>query len=251
MPGKPINPMKISKNTLLVKAGVASLLSLMFPRLSPAVENFESLQVVETVLPAYPMQMTYEAVYEGAAQVIVHVNEMGELEDVYLAAYTHPEFGRLAEEYIKKWTFKPAKMNGEPLSVIKPFDFKFEDRRGVFALGIMEAAASKLNFMQHADSKRIYSPSELDKIPTPIQMTKPLFPEEFKGKDVQGSATVLFYIDEEGIPRMPHVTEYSHESFGITSLMAVKDWKFEPPMVRRKPVAILARQVFNFSEKGE
>lgn len=234
-----------------LKYTLTSLLLILSARFSSGVENFESLQVVESVLPAYPMQMTYEAIYDGAAQVIVHVNEMGELEDVYLAAYTHPEFGRLAEEYIKKWKFKPAKLNGEPLSVIKPFDFRFEDRRGVFALGIMEAAASKLNFMQHADSKRIYSPSELDKIPTPITMTKPLFPEEFKGKEVKGTATVLFYIDEEGNPRMPHVTAYSHESFGITALLAVKDWKFEPPLVRGKPVAILARQVFTFSEKGE
>ena len=192
--------------------------------------------------------MTFEGIFDGSAQVVVNVNEKGEIEDVYLSQYTHPVFGKLAEEYIRKWKFKPAKLNGEPLSVIKPFDFRFEDRRGVFALGIHEAAATKLRFSNFVGGKKIYSPRELDQIPEPISMVTPLFPEEFKGKKVRGTATVLFYIDEEGNIRMPHVTEYSHESFGKTALLAVDQWKFKPPMVKGKPVSIQVRQVFNFQE---
>lgn len=224
------------------------LVNFFLPGRATAVENFESLEVIHSVLPAYPTSMTFEGIYDGSAQVVVNVNELGEVEDVYLSAYSHPMFGKLAEEYIQKWKFKPAKLNGEPLSVIKPFDFKFEDRRGVFALGVHEAAASKLRFSNFVGGKRIYSPRELDQIPEPISMTTPLYPAEFKGQRVDGSATVLFYIDEEGNIRMPHVTEYSHESFGKTALMAVNEWKFKPPMVKGKPVSIQVRQIFNFQE---
>lgn len=213
-----------------------------------AVENFESLEVTYSVLPSYPTKMTFEGIYDGTAQVVVNVNEKGEIEDVYLSAYTHPVFGQLAEEYIRKWKFKPAKLNGEPLSVIKPFDFSFEDRRGVFALGIHEAAATKLRFTNFVGGKRIYSPRELDQIPEPISMVAPLYPEDFKGKSVKGSATVIFYIDEDGGIRMPHVTDYSHESFGKTALLAVDQWKFKPPLVNGSPVSILVRQEFNFYE---
>jgi len=193
--------------------------------------------------------MIFEGIYDGSAQVVVHVNEMGELEDVYLAAFTHPEFGRLAEKYIWKWTFQPAKLNGEPLTVIKSFNFNFEDKQGVYAVGIQEAVADKFNYGRLAKSKRIYSPRELDEIPVPIKMTTPLFPQEFKGQGVLGSATGIFYINSDGSVRMPHVTEYSHDGFGHTALLAVKEWKFQPPMSRGKPVAILARQEFSFSEK--
>lgn len=234
---------------------IASILSAVLPVLAfgqgSGIENFESLKVLTSELPAYPMKMTFEGIYDGAARVVVNVNENGELEDVYLESYSHPEFGRLAQEYIKKWTFQPAKLNGEPLSVIKPFDFRFEDRRGVFALGIQEAAASKLNFGRYAGAKRIYSPKELDEIPEPISMVTPLFPEEFKGQGVEGSATVIFYIDELGEIRMPHVTDYSHESFGKTSLIAINEWKFKPPTVRGKPVSIMVRQKFDFKESGK
>ena len=81
--------------------------------------------------------------------------------------------------------------------MIKPFDFRFEDRRGVFAMGIHEAAATKLRFNNFAGGKKIYSPRQLDEIPEPISMVTPLYPEEFKDKNVRGSATVIFYIDDE------------------------------------------------------
>jgi TonB family protein len=237
---------KTSKNTFRIF--LASFLIALVPGISSAIENFESLKVLSTKLPGYPTKMTYEGIYEGWARVVINVNEKGELADVYLESYSHPEFGNLAETYIKKWTFQPAKLNGEPLSVIKPIDFHFEDRRGVFALGIQEAAASKLQFSRFAKGKRVYSPKELDEIPTPVEMSQPLFPEEFKGKNVEGSATVIFYIDELGDVRMPHVTEYSHESFGLVALMAVEEWKFDPPKVNGKPVSIMVRQKFNFKE---
>ena len=213
------------------------------------VDNFESLKVLNTVLPSYPTSMTLDGIYDGVAQVVVRVDSAGELTEVFLASYTHPLFGKMADEYIRKWTFQAAKLNGEPISVIKPFDFRFADKRGVYAVGVMESTAAYLKYGRHADTKRIYSPRELDEIPEPITMTTPLFPLEYKGKNVEGSATVLFYIDSEGKIRMPHVTDSSHDGFGQTALFAVKEWKFKPPMVRGKPVDILARQEFNFSEK--
>ena len=241
-------PMKFITNITKSWSSILSLLLLLIPGISSGIENFESLKVLKTVLPSYPTRMTFEAIYEGTAQVVVSVNEKGELVDVYLSAFSHAEFGRLAEESVQKWTFQPAKLNGEPLSVIKPFDFIFEDRRGVFTLGIQEAAASKLGFSRFKKGKRIYSPRELDEIPVPISMKTPLYPEEFKGQGVEGTATVIFYIDEDGNIRMPHVTEYSHESFGKTALLAVNEWEFQAPKVRGKPVSILVRQIFNFNE---
>lgn len=236
--------------TSLRSAFFACLLSLGVPSL-PAIDNFESLKVVTSVLPSYPLGMTVNGIYDGAARIIISVNENGVLEDVYVESYTHPQFGKLAAESIRKWTFQPAKLNGEPLSIIKAIDFDFEDRRGVFAFGIMESVAAKLNFARFAESKRIYSPKELDEIPKPIKMTTPLYPEEFKGQGTIGNVSVLFYIDETGEVRMPHVTEYSHESFGKTAIIAVEDWKFDPPLVRGKPVSIMVRQKFTFSESSK
>ncbi|MCZ6674834.1 MAG: TonB family protein [Verrucomicrobia bacterium] len=241
--------LQTTKSTLL--SFLVLVLVTFIPGIASGIDNFESLKTLSRKLPGYPIRMTYEGIYEGSSRVVVHVNEKGELVDVYLEAYSHPEFGRLAEKYVKLWTFQPAKLNGEPLSVIKSYDFDFEDKRGVFAVGVQEAVAAKLNFARFAEKKRIYSPDELDQIPVPIEMVAPLFPEEFKGSDVEGSATVIFYIDENGNIRMPHVTEFSHESFGQVAIMAVEQWKFEAPTVKGKPVAIMASQKFDFIESSK
>ena len=248
MPIKAIINMKSKTVKIIHSLFIMVLGFVLIPSVATAIDNFESLEVLSSRLPNYPLGMTMEGIYKGKARVILSVDETGSLKDVYVEAYTHPEFGRLAEKYVRLWTFQPAKLNGEPISVIKSLEFDFEDKRGVHAVGVMESTADKLNFGRFAKSKRIYSPKELDKIPVPVEMEKPLFPEEFRNKNIKGSTTVIFYIDEEGSVRMPHVTEYSHENFAKVSLLAVENWKFQPPIVRGKPVSILVRQQFNFSE---
>lgn len=232
----------------MYKRNLFSLVLVLLTPLVYGVENFESVKVLSTQLPTYPVRLVSEGILEGYAQVVVRVDEKGELTDVYQSTYSHPEFGRLAEKYIKLWTFEPAKLNGEPLSVIKSMDFNFEDKRGVFSLLPMEAAVMK---MKVGDSdprgKRIYSPQELDEAPVLLDSETPLFPEEFKGQGVSGKATVIFYIDEKGEVRMPHVVENSEDVFGMTALLSVRKWKFKPPLAKGKPVTVLARQTFKFN----
>ena len=212
------------------------------------VQNFESLKILEMKLPSYPMKMTFEGIYGGQARVVFSVDERGELIDVFQESYTHPEFGRLAAESIWKWKFQPSKLNGEPITVVKAIDFNFDDKRGVFSSGIIEAAAAKLNFGRHAKSKQMYGPNDLDEELQAIEMGAPFFPEEFKNSDVDGMATVVFYIDEKGETRLPYTSEYSHLAFGQSAVHAVLNWKFKPPTVNGKPASILVRQQFNFKD---
>jgi len=99
--------------------------------------------------------------------------------------------------------------------------------------------------------KRVYRPEDLDSIPEPIEVVKPKYPLEFKEEGVRGEVSVLFYIDEEGRVRMPHITEYTHEEFAQLALVAVRQWKFKPPIRRGKPVSILVRQPFSFLGDGK
>ena len=61
----------------------------------------------------------------------------------------------------------------------------------------------------------------------------------------------MFYIDERGRVRMPHATDYSHELFGESALVTVRQWRFKPPRLNGKPVAILAEQRFNFKGSSD
>ena len=222
------------------------LLVAFIPGLTSGIENFESLKIIQTTIPRYPLRLTQMGLYEGSVQLMIAVNYLGELEDVFVEAYTHEDFAEIAEESVREWKYIPAKLNGEPMTVIKSLDFRFEDRTGIHSVDVMAAVADKLGFYKRMGHKRVYSPEELDSIPEPIEIVQPQYPQEFKDEGVVGEVRVLFYIDEQGAVRVPHVTEYTHEEFAEVALLAVSQWKFNPPMRNGRPVSILVSQPFNF-----
>ena len=239
--------MKARICTVFIFAGLLSYFLALIPLPAAEIENFESLEITDSVLPEYPVRLAYEGIFNGRARVMISVDRTGQLTDVFMESYSHPEFGRLADNYIRKWAFKPAKLNGEPISSIKPVNFYFDDKRGVFSMGSPEAMASHFFVGNNREAKRIYGVQELDKQLEALEITQPLYPLEFKYSGIDGTATIMFYVDETGSVRMPYTTEYSHRSFGQTALGAVRKWKFKPPMVKGKPVSILVRQTFQFN----
>ena len=238
--------MKLRICSACISAGLIAFGFIVGPPAMAEIENFESVRVIDSSLPEYPVRLAYEGIYQGGARLIVSIDETGKLTDVFIESYSHSEFGRLAERYIHRWSFQPAKLNGEPITSIKPIDFHFDDKRGVYSIGAPEALTALFYTGDTLDSKRIHSVEELDRDLEPIEMAQPLYPEVFKNSDMDGSATIEFYVDEKGHVRVPHTTEYTHGSFGETALVTVKEWKFKPPRVNGKPVSIHVRQTFNF-----
>tara|TARA_B100001123_G_scaffold404474_1_gene493857 strand:- start:13281 stop:13694 length:414 start_codon:yes stop_codon:yes gene_type:complete len=113
-------------------------------------------------LAVFTKYLTLDGTYEGIAQLVVSADSSGMLTDVFQESYPHPDFGKMAEEAISKWIFRPAKLNGEPITSIKPNAFKFEDNGGVYSIGFYEMAAAKLNFGSSINSKIVYSLQGLD-----------------------------------------------------------------------------------------
>jgi len=58
---------------------------------------------------------------------------------------------------------------------------------------------------------------------------------------------VYFYIDEKGAVRMPAVDASANPYLSDIAVAAVREWRFEPPTSRGKPVLIAASQEFNFN----
>jgi TonB family protein len=55
-----------------------------------------------------------------------------------------------------------------------------------------------------------------------------------------------FYIDETGTVRMPAVSIKDDSELTALAVMALRQWKFEPPTRNGRPVLVKATQVFNF-----
>lgn len=216
-----------------------------------ALGRLEGLRVLETPLPLFPQHLLTLGVREGEVRLAIAVDKNGRLEDALAVAYTHPDFARSALEAVKRWIFEPARFKGEPIAAASEVAINFQvEGTVVISLTAVDSLNIRLNrlFTQNADAFRPRTLSELDRIPTPIAAPSPPTPARFLRPAARnGQVTVTFYIDETGAVRMPSVNEDQDGELAASALTALRNWKFEPPTCRGKPVLVRASQRFNFS----
>ena len=82
--------------------------------------RFEPVELTETEEAAYPVL----AIFPGTVVLEVTVSLTGEVEDVKVVQDA-PPFTQEALRAVKKWKFKPAKLDGQPISSLVPVAFSF------------------------------------------------------------------------------------------------------------------------------
>ncbi len=83
---------------------------------------------VKTPPPKYPSQMRSEGV-DGMVAVRVVIGVDGKVKSAEVAKSNRPEFEAPAVEAVQKWTFKPAKKDGEPVEckIVIPIRFSLAE----------------------------------------------------------------------------------------------------------------------------
>jgi TonB family protein len=197
--------------------------------------------------PIFPRSMLELGVVEGEARVVVSIDSTGKISDYLVIGYTHPDFANAVLIALKRWEFEPPTLHGQPVSILRELKFQFESRGVVVSMDVSSYVAQRA--YQIFSDRYVYRPAtlkDLDKIPTPLQTNGPLYPEVLAKSKQSGQATVEFFIDENGAVRMPSVVSADHPDFGVASILAVRDWKFEPPTRHGQPVLLRVQQVFTF-----
>lgn len=242
------------KNTCLRFAALSGLvLSLLagsvLAETTPAPsDEFQSLTISKRVNAIYPAPLRRQGVVAGKTVVICAIDAEGQLTDYMPLAYTYLGFYDAARTAILQWEFEPARSKGRPQPVVQVFTFKFEAGRDVVDINANDNMSMFINsFRGSGDNYRVMSLAELDAIPTPVELTRPQYPESQVGSGVEGDVVIEFYIDENGDVRFPAVIEQTSIDFAAVAVDAVRKWKFEPPMRNGNPVAALARQLFHFN----
>jgi protein TonB len=73
-----------------------------------------------------------------------------------------------------------------------------------------------------------FSLAEIDQKPRAMFQAEPVFPNEMRGRRVQGTATVIFVVDANGKVADPRIERSSHPAFDKPAVDAVRQWTFEP-----------------------
>lgn len=210
--------------------------------------SVQSLKVLETRLPLYPFELLQLGVREGDVRIAFSVDANGRIDDMLPIAYTRREFAAATMAALRQWRFEPARFNGQPIAASTEVSVHFEVE-GTIVVSLTPTDTVNARILQMTDSRDYYRPralKELDRIPTPISAPSPAFPQRLTAPGSAAQVTVTFFIDEQGAVRLPSITANDDPELAAVVIQALRNWKFEPPMCKGRPVLVRASQQFNF-----
>lgn len=205
-------------------------------------------KITEKTPPQFPARLIREGLTHGSVQMLLHISSTGELTDRLVTAYTREPFADASVQAVEKWKFTPGKVRGEPVDTIITLTFQFNVKQVV----LLQKFASDLSAPDHFDGFEYHASNvlNLDRVPRPLSVVEPTYPQEWMKQGIVGSVAVDFFIDETGKTRFPTAATGANERLASIAVAAVQQWRFIPPTAKNKPVLVRARQVFNFQKEN-
>jgi len=123
-----------------------------------------------------------------------------------------------AENAVRKWSFAPARKNGQPVAqeVRVPVAFLWSDN------------------------------PKADVFPRAIHEVRPIYPEEIRRNGWRGEVNIRFVVDIEGRVRDPVVVSSTNPTLNQPALDALLQWRFEPATYHGMPVSMRVEQPIDF-----
>jgi len=78
-------------------------------------------------------------------------------------------------------------------------------------------------------------PPSSEGLPVAIRSPKVKFPKG--GPAGRYVVSVAFTVDEQGVPRHPHIVRSDNEYFDFSALVTAQEWRFKPAMRDGQPIA--------------
>jgi TonB family protein len=209
--------------------------------------TIESIKITPTFVPSFSPVLLGRGITEGKLALVISVSPEGKLTDWLVLGYTDPEMVRLGIDALKDWDITPARVDGQPVAAQVELILTITAKGAVVSvtgMGMIDNLLRQItgNPIKYRQSTR----QQLDRLPVRLSTLSPEYADEAEKQGVRGRVRVHFYIDEDGVVRMPSVEAGAHPYLADAAVTAVREWKFEPPTSRGRPVLVAASQVFDF-----
>ena len=212
------------------------------------------LEIHAKTLPIFPYAMKQEGYMRGEVDLIVEIDEFGELRDHLVSVASRDEFAREVERVIDTWNFNPPMWEGKAVPIIARIRVNFESIGAVISFditsGILNRMVSQDTLMRMYRKQNLVNADDLDSFPTPKVVTKPQVSQVLLDENKGTKGVFTFYIDQRGRVRMPALKQVEGE-VDLRLLIAAQDallqWQFEPPTAKGKPVIVQVSQPFLFN----
>ncbi len=234
-----------------------TLLALSLPFIATAAEldNYEHANFSKYEEPIFPPALKFDGITNGHVELIIDINEDGTVADWIPLRSTHRLLTESVGRSLQNWRFNPAKVDGEPVPVAQKILFNFDHSGTVLISGTgLDLHMRWIREMGIQDDRLAFELPDLDQLPEPTDIVRPLIPEALAKQNKEGIVMVSFYIDTQGNVRIPVAIEWDPDiMYARSAIHAITQWKFKPPTRKGRPVVVKAIQPFHFkkSEKAE
>jgi TonB family protein len=238
------------KTSLAFLLGVSLAISAAGQRSRP-VPGLQPIGIVQSATHEFPETLARMYPIGGEARLLVTIRADGELTEWLVTAYSAAPFKHEAVEALKELKFTAARLNGETITARTEIVLRFETKGMLVSTTTPEDAYNAVvrPVLEGYLVYRAYPVTALDRVPAALRTVSPRYPKEMSERGIVGSVTVDFYIDEEGVVRMPSVVEQEKFALADLAVTALRQWRFESPVRGGKPVLAQAQQVFHFGEE--
>lgn len=186
----------------------------------------------------------------------VIVDPRGQILDSLATSATHHDLLEAAEKALAQAKFKPATLDGKPVTGKITVTVTFYDpeqrmwRQGGIAvpMGVSVSDAVERRMYDLSKQSFVYresNPSELDQ-PLRLLQSKLSMVHPEGGTVPKGSVLVEYYVDHAGNVRLPEIIESDSEYLSMSVLMTLRDTLFASPTRDGHPTYVKVRQPFNF-----
>ena len=86
----------------------------------------QSVKIIETVTPAFPLGLPEQGFFEGEARIAIAVDETGKLTDWLVVGYSHRRFAEESVVAMKQWKFEPAVKGGKRVACKMRVPIRFQ-----------------------------------------------------------------------------------------------------------------------------
>ncbi|ACB75928.1 energy transducer TonB [Opitutus terrae] len=193
----------------------------------------------------YPGGARMRGVTHGRAVVSVLVGADGQPQDFFVSSAADPAFGAALLDRVRTLTYQAALFRGTPVPARLDVGYQF-DALGA-TLDVMDASRQ---LSVKSDRAAEQTPVLESKLDHPLEFTDaalPRLPKSYQPtSDEPVRVFVTFYVDGEGHTYAPNVESAPAPVLFSGAIKAVRQWTFQPPTQKGKPVTVFAARSVSF-----
>ena len=206
------------------------------------------LKLTKYTEPEFPVGARMEGIPDGLVTLAIGRDEAGVPGDILVIDATDRRFAEAAVTAVRTWRFAPVAAGAERAAELVRIGFRL---KGVVYISAHNQ--NKAGLLGDFVAQKLREPVRIPELPSLavapkiINQPMPAYPAALTAQAIEGSAKVHFYIDVEGRVRLPHVIEATRPEFAAAALLAVAQWRYDPPTKEARKIVAAENWSFKFA----